>query len=759
LRKLTVVICLVLFISFMVPAAKADGPLTIKWQIKLPVSYGQFHPCMGDVDNDGVQEIVVKFGDYINVLDGRTGALKWKGPKDAGSGTQVLELADLNGDGVPEIVYCGIGLCVYARDGFGKLLWKSTPVSGEQWPGTPIVTGDVNHDGYAEVYVVTEDTTAPYSARITELDHSGNVVAKSEICEYPCWGGISLADPKYDGNFKVYLGDRPASSGPGGSKTLYPSNPCRGVSCYDANTLATIWTRPDISSSTPAPVLIDVNGDGYLEVVANNILNNGAFVLDASTGANIYNWKGAHINNHAKGTVYDVDGDGHVELISSWGYQNDPTCTQDFTVLDLVTGVIKFRASNINNYVAFPPTVGDVNGDGNVEILAATSAEDGHGTVGQGMLYVYDKNFNVIQTISGYTYGKQLWEPYCVDCDGDGFNEVLVANNYGQVWCYDTPALAPTPSMKPWSAWYSPYRQGAAVYVPPVGQRSTGTTYSLTIQAPSGSGSTNPSSGVQNYAPGTQIQVSESPVSGWQFDHWIIDGVNLGNANPLSITMDGAHTIQAVFSNLSGPLFSDGFESNNFNSWTGTETTTGETISTVNSPTHAGIYSSYFTSNGGLLTEDARCYKDLTQSTDIYSRGYFYVSQSGITSNDNRFYMLGTFSGTNSLAYAGWKMVNGVTEWCIVVKAGAGTLFYYSTTPCTLNKWYCVELHWKSDKTTGAAELFIDGIKACSASGLDTTTISTTASRAQFGLAYLYNCGPTKLYADECVVSNSYIGP
>ncbi len=64
--------------------------------------------------------------------------------------------------------------------------------------------------------------------------------------------------------------------------------------------------------------------------------------------------------------------------------------------------------------------------------------------------------------IDNFPYGQQLWEPYCVDCDDDGYNEVLVANNKGLVWCYDTPAKRPDPAPKCWSAWYSPLRQGAA---------------------------------------------------------------------------------------------------------------------------------------------------------------------------------------------------------------------------------------------------------------------------------------------------------
>ncbi|MBS7634464.1 heparin lyase I family protein [Candidatus Bathyarchaeota archaeon] len=464
--KICIAMCLLLLsltIGPSVPKPASAAPLlTLKWHIKLPSSYGHFHPCMGDVDKDGVQEIVVVFGSCVYVLNGKTGAIKWKSPYDA-AGT-VVELADLNRDGTPEIVYCGSGLSVYARDGFGNLLWKSSSVSrssGEFWPGTPIVTGDTDHNGYPEIYVVTADTTEPYTGCITKLDHTGKILARSEICYKPCWGGLALADADFDGKFEIYLGDRASRGGPGGSSNPYPNNPARGLSCYDADTLKTLWVRPDLYHSTPAPVLIDVTGDGKLEVIGNNILNNGACVVNATTGKDVYNWIGKKINNHAKGTVWDVDYDGHVELISAWGYSDNPSCTKDFTVLDLVTGNIDYRASEINNWITYPPTVGDVDGDGYVEILAATSTELGHGEVGQGMLYIYNRYFKILQIINDYPYGEQLWEPYCVDCDEDGYNEVLIGSHKGNIWCYDTLGKRPNPAPKAWSAWYSTYRQGA----------------------------------------------------------------------------------------------------------------------------------------------------------------------------------------------------------------------------------------------------------------------------------------------------------
>jgi hypothetical protein len=76
------------------------------------------------------------------------------------------------------------------------------------------------------------------------------------------------------------------------------------------------------------------------------------------------------------------------------------------------------------------------------------------------------------------------------------------------------------------------------------------TTYSLTIQTPSGSGSTSPSTGTRTYSQGTSVKVTAYSSSGWKFDHWVKDGSNAGTTNPISLTMSSAHTLKAVFTQI-----------------------------------------------------------------------------------------------------------------------------------------------------------------------------------------------------------------
>lgn len=72
------------------------------------------------------------------------------------------------------------------------------------------------------------------------------------------------------------------------------------------------------------------------------------------------------------------------------------------------------------------------------------------------------------------------------------------------------------------------------------------TQYTLTISI-SGSGSTTPSAGLHQYDEGSEVSVTATAGSGWDFDHWILDGENVGSQNPCSVTMNEDYTLTAVF--------------------------------------------------------------------------------------------------------------------------------------------------------------------------------------------------------------------
>jgi len=76
--------------------------------------------------------------------------------------------------------------------------------------------------------------------------------------------------------------------------------------------------------------------------------------------------------------------------------------------------------------------------------------------------------------------------------------------------------------------------------------------YTLTITTTTG-GTTSPSPGDHVYSSGTNVPVTAIPKGGYQFDHWELDSVGVGSANPYTVTMSDDHTLHAVFKQAPSP--------------------------------------------------------------------------------------------------------------------------------------------------------------------------------------------------------------
>jgi len=431
---------------------------------------GQIQPVMGDIDGDGVQEIVMAVdSDTIVAINGKTGAIEWTVP----GGHTAIELADLNKDGIPEILF-GIerrgstGPRVRALRGNGTTLWTSPQLHGDNLTAFPIASADIDGDGYPEIYFATEDTDPdPYSGNIDDyegavfkLDHNGNVLAEAWLW-HPCWGGMAIGDYNNDGVFELYVNDRRVG--------YHGMTESKGIQALNAHTLEFIWGRPDIQHSSPHPVLADVLGDSNLEVVATEITLKGPHVLDPETGYSILDYSDRHLPTHGTPTVYDIDQDGHLEYIVSTSYPS--SAPSNFVVFDLISGTVDFE-TYFPYRLTWSPSVGDVTGDGFMEILAATGDQlemvgDNHN--GSYPLVVYDRNFNMIDWVDMPNGTGQLTPARVYDTDGDGKNEVVVAGFYGKLMVYDTDAPTPNPAPRSWVQFYSEYRRNAAEYVPAPG--------------------------------------------------------------------------------------------------------------------------------------------------------------------------------------------------------------------------------------------------------------------------------------------------
>ena len=209
---------------------------------------------------------------------------------------------------------------------------------------------------------------------------------------------------------------------------------------------------------------------------------------------------------------------------------------------------------------------------------------------------------------------------------------------------------------------------------------------------------------------------------------------------------------------LSAPKFEDGFESG-LSLWG-----TGGTIRpiTVETQAHHGRYSVSFSSSGG---QDSRSYINhtLSPTLDLYARGYFYISESGLVNQGDRssLIMFRAGAGENStpLAYTGWRNADGVVKWYLTLMNGSASALNYSVTVSDLapstNRWYSVELHWREGP--GMAEVWVDDVMACSVNGKLASGYGGVDT-IRFGLGEIAASGPTILYLDCAAINSSRIG-
>lgn len=81
-------------------------------------------------------------------------------------------------------------------------------------------------------------------------------------------------------------------------------------------------------------------------------------------------------------------------------------------------------------------------------------------------------------------------------------------------------------------------------------------TYTLTITSTAG-GTTDPPPGSHSYTQGTVVSVTAIPNAGFQLYYWELDGVNVGAQNPITVTMNTDHTLNAVFMAVGAILYID----------------------------------------------------------------------------------------------------------------------------------------------------------------------------------------------------------
>lgn len=359
----------------------------IEWQYTVEGSSGVIvMPAVGNLTDDNSDGAINEYDtpdvafvtwDYpgqLMALSGNGGALLFA--LTGFNGDAGVSIADVNGDGAPEIIAASSSNEVVAVSGAGTVLWRSPPLLLSSYPQPTIA--DLDEDGTVEVIfdsAIINGADGSIRTNLNWIDTS--------------WRTPVVADLDLDGSAEIILGNSVFN----GSGTLLWTNPSSDIGNFAAvanidgdregevffasgsqiyehdSNGALIRSFPIPGTSPGPPAVADFDGDGAVEIAVPANTQISVFEID---GTRLWTSTISDYSGLAGCSGYDVDGDGAYEVL----YADE----NDFRIYDGRTGVIRYiNGSHSSGTVWEYPVVADVDNDGSAEIVIASNGYEWHG--------------------------------------------------------------------------------------------------------------------------------------------------------------------------------------------------------------------------------------------------------------------------------------------------------------------------------------------------------------------------------------------
>jgi hypothetical protein len=325
--------------------------------------------------------VVVASPEYANpplpghmfVLDGETGTVHARFEREIKDSVSP-GIADLDEDGVPEIVMMTFDGHLVAFHPDGSVVWESAAFV-DSYHGSSVAIADVDNDGHPEIL---------YDDRL--YDYQGNLLREFGVLEMVC-NAPAIADLDDDGDQELVFG--------------HAAYHHTGQVLFDHPSLATGQVGIADFDGDGAPEIVYPNYDGLAMLKADGtVLYQGL----TPTGDSVDG-----INWARPPTVHDFDADGEPEFASS--------SAAHYSVFEADAGV-RWTVDVLDDSGLAGGTAFDFLGDGTPEAMYA----DEH------RLFVYGDDGTLLLQVPRHS--RTLIEyPVVADVDDDGSAEIVVVSN------------------------------------------------------------------------------------------------------------------------------------------------------------------------------------------------------------------------------------------------------------------------------------------------------------------------------------------
>ncbi len=369
-------------------------------------------PSLADLDGDGVPDIVFGTGvdrtqpsgghyviakqpeisGYVVAVSGSTDKILWQVP-DPRDAFTTPRFADLNGDGVPDVIMGGREGSFAAFSGKdGSVLWHTNPASVAKTPAllyftTPALIPDANGDGVPDLVVVyggdalkLPGTPRPpsYLAAISGKD--GSVLASQVSPDSAEMYSSVVVYDRPDGRKWMVFGTG-GETASGAAYRAPVSSLLDGTFRDSVQELCEHGTKGVIAPAT----LVDVNGDGELDIVLSTF-DGRLIVVDGKSGNVLWKEQDPGEETYHSAAVVRKAGGG-LGLFVSRGVGTFPKYTGSVhRLFDATTGKVLYKYQDQLSPAGAPLAV-DLDGDGVDEpIFFSTPFPKAQG----GRIYVLD---------------------------------------------------------------------------------------------------------------------------------------------------------------------------------------------------------------------------------------------------------------------------------------------------------------------------------------------------------------------------------